>query len=113
MRSLSLIGHQLCQNTAGRLRMNERDLQSEEASAGCLVDQPGALRGEPCQLCGEIVDLEGDVVHPRPAAGEEPPDRRVGAERVQELDAAPAHVQRGRLDPLVGEYLAVLDARAE
>ena len=39
MRSVEAITHELCQNAAGRLRMNERDLQPEQPAARRLVDQ--------------------------------------------------------------------------
>ena len=49
----------------------------------------------------DVVDLEGDVVHARPALREEPPDRRVGPERPQQLDPARADAERRGLDALL------------
>ena len=41
------------------------------------------------------------------------PDRRVGAERAEQLDAPVADAQRHGLDALVGERLAMLELGAE
>ena len=49
-RSVASIGHQLCQDPAGRLRMNERDLQPEQADARLLVDQLDAVGTQPAEL---------------------------------------------------------------
>ena len=67
---------------------------------GRLVDQLGALRGQPLELGRDVVDLEGDVVHPRAAPLEEPADRRVGIERGEQLDPVVADAQQRRLDAL-------------
>src|SRR6476646_2099259 len=114
MRSaLSVITHELCQNAAGRLRMDERDLQAEHPPARLLVDQDHVEGLEPIELGGEILDLKGHVVPPRASLGEEPPDRRVRAERLEELDPGLADPQRRRLHPLILDVLAVLEGGAE
>src|SRR5438132_228622 len=82
----------------------------------CPVDSRGA-RATACSL-GLIrlwmpVDLVGDVVHPRPALGQEAADRRVVARGRKQLDAAGADAQTCRLDALVGDNLAVLELGAE
>ena len=56
----------------------------------------------------DVVDTEGDVMHPRPAADHEAADGRVGAERPEELDTGAPDPQRDRLDSLRGHRLAVL-----
>jgi hypothetical protein len=53
------------------------------------------------------------VVHPRAALGEELADRSLHAERCHQLDAALADPDRDRLDALVRERPAMLDAGAE
>src|SRR5476649_1656929 len=93
--------------------MDERDLEPEEASPGRFVDQQGALVAQPPELDAQIVDLEGDVVHARAALGEELPHRRLGRERTQQLDPALAGTQRGSLDALLLDGLAVLEGRTE
>ncbi len=93
--------------------MDEGDLHPVQAGAGLGVDQLGALRGQVAESPGEIVDVVGDVVHPRPALGEELPHRRLGPERGQQLDPAASDPHRGRLDPLLGHRLALLELGAE
>ena len=57
----------------------------------------------------DVRDLIGDVVQPGPALREEPPDRRVGRERPQQLDVVLADVEQHRLDALLGHELAMHD----
>ena len=52
-------------------------------------------------------------MHAGPALGEELPDRRVGPERREQLDAADADHHRGGLDALVGHRVSVLELRSE
>ena len=60
--------------------MKERDLEAEEPPLRALVDQLGALRRELVERLADVGDLVGDVVHSRPALGEELPDGRLFAE---------------------------------
>src|SRR6185503_13090345 len=113
IRSVSVITDELCQNPAGRLGVEERDLQPEEPGPGLRVDQAGALGAQAGELGRDVVDLEGDVVHARAALRDEPADRRVRAEWAQELDPARAGVKRRRLDALRLERLPILEAGAE
>ena len=64
-----------------RFRMDESDLEPEDALPWLGVDQLDALSGEIQERCAEIVDLVRDVVHAGPSPGEKPPDRRVVPER--------------------------------
>src|SRR5436190_11651944 len=93
--------------------MDERNLEPEEASAGPVVDQLGALGGQLVQRFADIRDLVRDVMHPRAALRKELPDRGLLTERGEQLDAVLAHPQRRRLDALVGHGLPVLEARPE
>ena len=53
MRSaLSVITDELCQNAAGRLRVDERDLEAEQPAARLLVDQTDVVGLEPSELGG-------------------------------------------------------------
>src|SRR3954451_8072033 len=113
MRSLSAIADQLCQNAAGRLRVDERHLQPEEAAARRLVDQQDIVGLQPRQLDADVGDGEGDVVHPGTALGEEAPDGRLGGERLEQLDARFPDAKRCRLDTLLVDPLPVLERRAE
>ena len=76
-----------------RIRVDERDLETEESLPRLLVDQLGTLVGELRERRADVVDLVGDVVHPRPALREKPADVRVGAEGREELDPALADPQ--------------------
>jgi hypothetical protein len=93
--------------------MNERDLEPEEPPPRAFVDQLDAVEGEPLELGGDVVHLEGDMVHPRPAIGQELADGRLGAQRGEKLDPVAADAKRGGLDTLVGQPVAMLDGRAE
>jgi hypothetical protein len=88
--------------------MDERDLKPKEASVRLLVDQLDALLGEPLELSLEIAHLVGDVVHARPAAREELPDRGLIAERREQLDSTLADPDGRCLDALRGNHVAVL-----
>jgi hypothetical protein len=63
------------------VRMDERDLEAEEPAARPLVDELGARGGEVVERVGDALDLLGDVVHAGAAAGEEPANGRVVANR--------------------------------
>jgi len=75
------------------IRVDERNLEPEEPSARPFVDQLGALGNQLVERLADIVDLEGDVMHPRPALGEEPADGRVVPQRREQLDAVGADPQ--------------------
>lgn len=96
-----------------RFRMHECHLEAEHSAPRRRVDQLGALRGQPRERAGDIVDLVGDVVHSRAALREEPADRGVGAERREKLDAAVAETHRRRLDALLLDALPVLQPAPE
>ncbi len=93
--------------------VDERDLEPEETSPGVFVDQICARAGELGQRRVEVVDLVGDVVHPRPSLREEAADRRVLSERLEQLDPALADADRRGVDTLRFNRRAMLDARAE
>ena len=61
----------------------------------------------------DVVHLVGDVVHSGPAPREEPADRRVLAERRQQLDPALADQKQRRLDALLLDRGPVLEPAAE
>ena len=93
--------------------MDECDLEAEEALARLLVDQVGACCGEAIELVADVVDLVRDVVHSRPAAGEESPDGRLLAERREQLEPSGADEHGRRLDALILDVGAVLELGAE
>jgi hypothetical protein len=93
--------------------MDERDLEAEEATARARVDQLGPFGGELVEGDADVVDLESDVVHSGAPLREELADRRVLAERGEQLDPVGADAQRRRLDALLLERLAVLELGPE
>src|SRR5918995_1507412 len=95
------------------VRMDECNLEAEEAGARLLVDELSPAVGEVAQGRGEIVDLVGDVVHAGPALGEELADGRLLPEGTHQLDPALTHSHGHCLDALVLERAAMLDAAAE
>jgi hypothetical protein len=107
------IGHQFAEYASERVRVEEGDLEAEQSGPRLVVDELGAGRRESVELGPDVAHLEGDVVHARPALRDEPPYRRVLAERPQELDAAVSDEERGCLDPLAGDKLPMLDRRRE
>ena len=79
--------------------MDEGNLETEEPFARLLVDQFGSGAGELRERGAEIADLVGDVMHARPALREEAADRRVVAERREQLDPAVADAHEAAATP--------------
>ena len=95
------------------LRVDERNLSAEEATARRGVDQGRALVPKAGELRRQILDLVGEVVHARTAPGEEPADRCVGGERCEQLDLARADEKGRGLDALLALGLAPRELGAE
>ncbi len=95
------------------VRVDKRDLEPEEPSMRTLVDQLGSFRSKLVERLADVLDLVRDVVHPWAALGEKLPDRRLLAERGEQLDAVLSDPQRGGLDALIRHGLAVLEQRTE
>ncbi len=93
--------------------MDERDLEAEHTAARLGVDELGACARELGERSADVRHLVGDVVHPGAALREEAPDGRVLSERCEQLDTALADADRRRLDALLVDPRAVLDAAAE
>ncbi len=93
--------------------MQEGNLKAEQTLPRLAVDELDARRCERVQLRLHVGDLERDVVHAGAALGHELADGRVWPERPEELDAALADEQGGRLDPLLLDRVAVLQLSAE
>ena len=96
-----------------RLRVEERDLQTEHAVTRALVDQLDALLGELGQRDLDVRDLVRDVVHAFAALCEKAANGGVGSERSEQLDAAAADLHRGSFDALILDSLAVLESSTE
>jgi hypothetical protein len=68
--------------------MDERDLESEHATPRRLVDQLGPRVREMRERRANVLHLVCDVVHSGASLGEEAADRRVFAERSEQLEPA-------------------------
>jgi len=93
--------------------MHERDLETEEPVPRLFVDQLGPPGGELAERRADVVDLEGHMVHSRPALAEELAYGRVLAERGQQLDPVRTDPQRRGLDPLLRNGLPPLERSTE
>jgi hypothetical protein len=93
--------------------MDESDLEPEHASPRRLVDQLRARAREVFKSGSDVLHLVGDVVHSRAALREETADRRVLAERAQQLEPAVADPDRRRLDTLLVDARTLLEPRPE
>ena len=80
--------------------MDERDLEAEQPFAGRGVDQVGSRDLKFCERRTHIAHLVRDMVHPRPAPRQEPPDGSVVAGRLEQLDTAGPDPNRGRAHTL-------------
>lgn len=93
--------------------MDERDLETEHPLPRRLVDQLRARAREIGQRGPDVGDLVCDVMHARAAACQEAPDRRVLAERAEQLHTAVPDPDRRRLDALLLDPRPVLERRPE
>ena len=93
--------------------MDEGDLEPEHAAPGRLVDQLGTLLRKMCERGADVLDLVCDMVHSRASLREEAADGSVFAEGAQELEPALADPDGSRLDALLLDPRAVLEARPE
>ena len=97
------------QDPATRARVDERDHMSAKTAAWLVVDQLGAAAAQLCEGCGEILDLEGDVVQARTTSLQELGDSALGVDGLDQFDVAGAGAQADCLDALVVQSLAHFD----
>ena len=93
--------------------MDEGDLEPEHAAPRRLVDQLGACVRKMCECRANVVDLVCDVMHAGAAVREEAADRRVLAQRAQQLQPALADANGRRLDALLLDTRPMLESRSE
>lgn len=79
---------QLHQNASGAFRVEEGDAVAPGARAGSLVDELHPLGSQEPEVTLQVFASVRDVVEARTPAVQEPAHRRVGAERLQELDGS-------------------------
>lgn len=93
--------------------MDERDLEPEESAPWHLVDQLYAGRSKVLEHPVHVVRLERDMMHARPAPGEEATHVGVLAGGCNELHAALTDHERRGVDTLLAERVATLEPSAE
>jgi hypothetical protein len=93
--------------------MDKGDLEAEHAVPRRFVDQLGAGLRKMRQRGANVLDFVSHVMHSGPSLREEPADRRVVAERAQELEPALADPDGRGLDTLLLDARAVLEPGAE
>ena len=87
--------------------MHERDGGLSRSPARGLVDEARALDAEMIERSRDVLHAKGDVVEARPACGEKRPNRRVVAERAEELHERAAGGEQDLLDALILDALAM------
>ena len=93
--------------------MDERHFETEHTAARRLVDQLGARDRQLREGGANVVDLVRDVVHPGAALREEAADRRILAERAEQLEPARTDADERGLDALLLHARALLEPCAE
>lgn len=93
--------------------VDEGHLEAEHAAPRGGVDQLRPCVRESRERGVDVAHLVGHVVHSGSTPGEEPSDRRVLAERAEQLEPAVADADAGCLDALVVDPLPLLEPGAE
>src|SRR5829696_8115507 len=91
---------ELDEHTMCARRMDERHQRAVRAGARLLVDQAHAVRLEPSQRGGDVVDAQGNVVRARSAPSKIFHNRRIVARRLEELEGGSAGWNEVRPHPL-------------
>ena len=102
----------LGEHPARGARMQERDPRGADPGARLLVDHPHPGLAQPGEGGVDVGHLVGDVVQARPALGQELADRRLLAERGEQLHVVLADVEQHGLDALRLDHLAVDELHA-
>jgi hypothetical protein len=93
--------------------MDERNLEAEHPAPRRLVDQLGARIRQVRERSTDVVHLVGNVVHSRPPRRQKAAHGGVLVERSEQLQPALSDANRRRLDPLLVDARAVLEAGPE
>src|SRR5690242_33311 len=113
IRTWSAMRHHLRENAVDGIRMDERDLETEQPLVRLLVDELCPFALQRLERRVDVRDLERHVMHAGPALREEPAHGAVLLERAQELDTTRADEHGRRLDALLRHGRAVLELGAE
>jgi len=87
--------------------MHKRDPCAATTHPGFLVDEASALGPKVCEGGVDVGYRVGDMVHAFAAGTNELADRRLLAERLQQLDVRPSHGNHRFLDSLALHHLAM------
>ena len=79
----------------------------------CLVDQPEPQLLQPLQMAVEAPDSQADMVNPLTVLVDEPPDRRLGCQRLEQLQMRVSHRQKGSLHTLGLDGFEMIDRETE
>src|SRR2546423_1722134 len=104
--------HELREDAARRVRMDEGDEVPAQAAPGALVDELGARGAKLVKGGVEVADGVADVMKARATPLEEARDRALRIDRLDQLQPVGADVERDRLDALVLHALADPDPHA-
>src|SRR5262245_55519229 len=104
---------QLQQDPAGGPRMDEGDPPAARADPRGRLDHRGSSAAQGGKRRVDVGDAEADVMDPLAAPVEEPGDRRVGRERLEQLETSLARGQERHPDPFGGHLLDPLHLQTE
>ena len=105
--------HQLEQHSINRRRMNKRHQTTTGACAWRFVDEARPFIFQVSEGCVDVLNLNRNVMHSRPAVGEELPYSRLRVKRFQQLDVSVANCQHAYLDALLGDFLCRVHFQAK
>ena len=109
----ALLLDELDERAERRLRVHERDGRAPAARARSLVDHAVALGLHPLERGRAVVDAVPDVVEALTLLLQVLRDRRVVADRGEELDVGVGDLEQRLLDTVALDDLAVIDLAAE
>jgi hypothetical protein len=95
------------------IRMDERDLEPEQPRPRLEIYELCTGSLERRERRADVTDLVRNVVHPRPALGDELADGRAFARRRQQLDASSTDEHGRGFDALLPDARPVLELGAE
>ena len=88
------------QDSVGAARMNERDAMAECSGARHIVNELKSSFSEVLECGFDVGDAVRDVMQPGAAALEKSRDRRIGARRLDEFEAAAGRSEKHDVDAL-------------
>lgn len=86
--------------------MHERDTVAPATDPGLLIDEAHSLDAEVLEGLIDVGDGKSDMMHAFATALQEPPHRRIGVNRLKQLNMRAADGDHCFLDALVRHHLA-------